>query len=295
MRLDVVIRRGKRTEEQQLDLMPGEIVKLGAAAECHVVFSGDMISPTHAELRVDAGLLVVVNHSINGTRVNGSEVEQAAVRAGDRIQLSESAEVTLKEVHEGRPGDSAPAADTTLQREGPSSSFALNSPLVMAGAALWLVLVAGGAYLMFAGGDAAAGGTGISRATWEKALSANAKHLADADLAKPRPGVVAVPVPAAVGGVVDEPARLYATLVELRGGAGEGGKDVELIVDRISAELDRFMTAAWKAEATQNYQDANWLYRRMAEIVPDPAAPVFRYVQRRLAKLPAKKRKKLRR
>jgi Mg-chelatase subunit ChlD len=68
----------------------GGRTRIGALAENDVAIPAPSVSRAHAEIRAEGkGFTLVDLGSTNGTRVNGSRVEKARLRPGDRIRLGE--------------------------------------------------------------------------------------------------------------------------------------------------------------------------------------------------------------
>jgi ubiquitin-protein ligase len=77
------------------------IVRIGATAPSHIVlFKDKLVSPVHAEVRLEKGRHIVVDQgSANGTYVNGMRVPMQTLREGDMLALGNTAMVYhVKEV-----------------------------------------------------------------------------------------------------------------------------------------------------------------------------------------------------
>jgi hypothetical protein len=65
-----------------------DVTVLGRSRRCDIVLTDPNVSRQHAEVRREGGEFVVRDlDSTNGLRVNGRVVRQAALRAGDRVEL----------------------------------------------------------------------------------------------------------------------------------------------------------------------------------------------------------------
>jgi hypothetical protein len=74
---------------QEIALRAGR-TRIGALAENDVAIASPSVSRVHAEIRSEGDHWVIVDlDSTNGTRVNGSPVTSAPLRAGDRIRIGE--------------------------------------------------------------------------------------------------------------------------------------------------------------------------------------------------------------
>ncbi len=74
---------------QEFALRAGR-TRIGALAENDVAIASPSVSRVHAEIRSEGDHWVIVDlDSTNGTRVNGSPVTSAPLRAGDRIRIGE--------------------------------------------------------------------------------------------------------------------------------------------------------------------------------------------------------------
>lgn len=112
----------------------GETVLIGRNHECHIVFPGTHLSRRHAQITMGAKSLTVTDlKSANGTFLNDSKIDEAEVKAGDRlrfdvysfrvfgpgIQLSKSATHTKLPALTPPPG-SIEAAPTNSQAKEPA-------------------------------------------------------------------------------------------------------------------------------------------------------------------------------
>jgi hypothetical protein len=69
-------------------LLDAARLTLGRAEDCQLVFCDDTVSRHHARLELRDGRWFLVDlGSSNGTAVNGRQVRDAEVRAGDRVRL----------------------------------------------------------------------------------------------------------------------------------------------------------------------------------------------------------------
>jgi len=81
------LRAGRRSGTVLASAAGGRLV-LGRSSRCQLVFADDTVSRRHAELRMVDGRWILRDlGSSNGTWVNGRQVMEAEVAAGDRIQL----------------------------------------------------------------------------------------------------------------------------------------------------------------------------------------------------------------
>ena len=68
----------------------GPRTRIGALVENDVAVPAPSVSRVHAEIRAEGkGFTLVDLGSTNGTRVNGSRIEMARLRPGDRVKLGE--------------------------------------------------------------------------------------------------------------------------------------------------------------------------------------------------------------
>jgi len=80
--------RARRGSGTVLASAAGGRLVLGRSSGCQLVFADDTVSRRHAELRMVDGRWIIRDlGSSNGTWVNGRQVMEAEVAAGDRIQL----------------------------------------------------------------------------------------------------------------------------------------------------------------------------------------------------------------
>jgi hypothetical protein len=94
-------RRGRRAPPARLRFVDGPLARreialrpgrtrIGALAENDVAIAAPSVSRVHAEIRSEGDHWVIVDlDSTNGTRLNGSPVTSAPLRAGDRIRIGE--------------------------------------------------------------------------------------------------------------------------------------------------------------------------------------------------------------
>ncbi len=69
----------------------GTLLTIGRDADNGLVLDGPRVSRHHARLRARHGLLVLTDlGSANGVRVNGTRVSEAALGAGDRIEIGDT-------------------------------------------------------------------------------------------------------------------------------------------------------------------------------------------------------------
>lgn len=97
-------------QEFPLHTLPGTSITVGRGSQCDIVFAGTHLSRQHAELHVGVDSLTIRDlNSANGTFVNGKRVQEAVLKAGDRLRL---------DVYSFRifgPGIKLPAASTTAR------------------------------------------------------------------------------------------------------------------------------------------------------------------------------------
>ncbi len=67
------------------------VIEIGRHPECHVCFPKDMntISRKHVEIRREGNRFMAVDHSTNGTLVNGKSIQEVILKDGDVLTLSE--------------------------------------------------------------------------------------------------------------------------------------------------------------------------------------------------------------
>lgn len=68
------------------------VIAIGRHPDCHVCFPGDMntVSRKHAEIRREGNRFMVIDHSTNGTLVNGKPIQQLILKDGDVLTISEN-------------------------------------------------------------------------------------------------------------------------------------------------------------------------------------------------------------
>lgn len=68
------------------------IIEIGRHPDCHVCFPKDMntISRNHAEIRREGNRFMAVDHSTNGTLVNGKPMQELILKDGDVLTISEN-------------------------------------------------------------------------------------------------------------------------------------------------------------------------------------------------------------
>jgi hypothetical protein len=286
VQVEMEVITGRKRNARKVSLDDGDEVRIGTDPGSDVRYESPYVAPLHAVLRLEAGRLVVLNRSINGTSVNGSPAERALLRDGDVVAFGEGAALQIGKVGAAEATLAAPVAKP--DKEASTLSRLTKNPLVLAGAGLYALLATGFAFV-YLGAAAPTDQTGGSRAAWEATLEQTKQFLIESELPPTPAGVLPLELTAALAGPIAEPARLYATLVETRAGrlpSGNANENARLLADKIAGELDRLMLAAWKAEATGRLEEAVWVYRDMLDIVPAPSSPSFRVVQSRLAVLP---------
>ena len=67
------------------------VIEIGRHPECHVCFPKDMntISRKHAEIRREGNRFMAIDHSTNGTLVNGKSIQELILKDGDVLTISE--------------------------------------------------------------------------------------------------------------------------------------------------------------------------------------------------------------
>jgi pSer/pThr/pTyr-binding forkhead associated (FHA) protein len=109
----------------------GETIAVGRHSSCDLRFPSDLaiVSRKHAEIVREGNQFKLVDHSANGTYVNGKRVKEAVLRNGDVIAFAEGGPKVsfLTQVKEGR---SEPAAAPTPPepREAPVAREANREP-----------------------------------------------------------------------------------------------------------------------------------------------------------------------
>jgi hypothetical protein len=87
--VDIVVR--EPTVAPRRVRLDGAIVRIGRAADNHLALGDPKVSRHHGELRMRRGTLIYRDlRSTNGSRVNGTRVNEMAVGAGDRIEVGDS-------------------------------------------------------------------------------------------------------------------------------------------------------------------------------------------------------------
>lgn len=68
------------------------VIEIGRHPECHVCFPKDMntISRKHAEIRREGNRFMAIDHSTNGTLVNGKSIQELILKDGDVLTISEN-------------------------------------------------------------------------------------------------------------------------------------------------------------------------------------------------------------
>lgn len=68
------------------------VIEIGRHPECHVCFPKDMntISRKHAEIRREGNRFMAIDHSTNGTLVNGKMIQELILKDGDVLTISEN-------------------------------------------------------------------------------------------------------------------------------------------------------------------------------------------------------------
>jgi pSer/pThr/pTyr-binding forkhead associated (FHA) protein len=108
-----------------IELEDGTLV-LGRSGECDILLASSAASKRHAELRVQGGVVTLVDlGSTNGSRVNGERVEERVLVSGDSLELADvsyqivvpvSAPVRQQSAEAAR-DDAADAASADLQEQ----------------------------------------------------------------------------------------------------------------------------------------------------------------------------------
>jgi pSer/pThr/pTyr-binding forkhead associated (FHA) protein len=79
--------RARLGDERSYELDRAQ-VRIGRHADNDITLAGPTVSSHHAVVRLDGGSAVIEDEgSLNGTFRNGERIEQAALEAGDRIQI----------------------------------------------------------------------------------------------------------------------------------------------------------------------------------------------------------------
>lgn len=76
----------------QMQDYPESVITIGRQKSCHLCFPADMteISRTHAEIIRDGNQFKVVDHSRNGTFVNGKRISEAYLKSGDVLMFTDN-------------------------------------------------------------------------------------------------------------------------------------------------------------------------------------------------------------
>jgi pSer/pThr/pTyr-binding forkhead associated (FHA) protein len=82
----------KGPEEGRLfSLIEGQTVKVGRSRSCQLMLPDDpYMAREHCQLTFEKGEMWLVNHSSNGTLVNGQPITKYQLQAGDVIQIGET-------------------------------------------------------------------------------------------------------------------------------------------------------------------------------------------------------------
>jgi DNA-binding SARP family transcriptional activator len=77
-----------QSAEPQTVFLTRPVTTIGRRDQCDIVLDDPQASRLHAEIRVDAGRFFVIDRqSTNGTRVNGSMIEEHELQPGDEIAI----------------------------------------------------------------------------------------------------------------------------------------------------------------------------------------------------------------
>jgi len=130
-------------KERSVGLRSAKIT-VGKSKKSTIKLEGSYISENHAVVdRTSDGDWKIENLSPNGVIVNGSKVESAVLRNGDRIQIGSDNVLTIRGLSErdGSPPQEEAADDIAEQESAEGKSSSNN----------WLYMVAGVIYLLFFG------------------------------------------------------------------------------------------------------------------------------------------------
>lgn len=106
------------------------VIEIGRHPECHVCFPKDMntISRKHAEIRREGNRFMAIDHSTNGTLVNGKSIQEIILRDGDVLTISEngpkiSVLTTILKDNELQPESIEPQAPSHTLPETPAQNI----------------------------------------------------------------------------------------------------------------------------------------------------------------------------
>ncbi|PYV37821.1 MAG: hypothetical protein DMG09_13725 [Acidobacteria bacterium] len=103
--MSAVLVHRKGSLQGQKDKVHHDVIRLGRKPDNHVIYSENVVSGYHAEIRRRGDEYSLVDlESTNGTFVNGKRVEKALLGDGDRIELGEDGPVFEFRTDQGKKG-----------------------------------------------------------------------------------------------------------------------------------------------------------------------------------------------
>ena len=90
----------------QIQDFSGPVISIGRHLECNLRFPGetDTVSRKHADIVREGNQFKIVDHSANGTFVNGKQIKEAILKDGDVLEFSKGGPKVsfLAQIREGR-------------------------------------------------------------------------------------------------------------------------------------------------------------------------------------------------
>src|SRR5438093_6699784 len=103
--MSAVLVHRKCSLQGQKDKVHHDVIRLGRKPDNHVIYSENVVSGYHAEIRRRGDEYSLVDlESTNGTFVNGKRVEKALLGDGDRIELGEDGPIFEFRTERGKRG-----------------------------------------------------------------------------------------------------------------------------------------------------------------------------------------------
>jgi hypothetical protein len=236
-------------------------LRIGVRADCDVVLQGDFVSEVHATLERQQDDWVLVNVSPHGTYVNRDAVTRHTLRDGDQIQVG--AENLL--IYAAPTRMRAGREDAAEAGSGLAQLLKLDNPAVLAGLAVYaIVMLAGVVFLMSRGAEAPGA---FSRAHVDQVLEATAEVLASEDFASQ--ASVATPLLPA-----GDPAALYHRL--LRVAAAGDHSSQSALAEELAREAGSHVMRGWHLEGQRRWREAAQEYTQIIERLPDQRIAITR-------------------
>ncbi len=267
----LTVRRGPRRGKKFVLTDAG--FQIGHDSKCGLVVKDQYVSPVHTVIERRGSFWVASNQGMNGTLVNGAQIEGARTLApGDVIQVG--AETLI----EFQVAESPSSKQKKKGRAEGEKRSLWKSPAVIGGLVLYLGIMTAG-FVVMSGLGSSKGEAGLPSELAQRVSNGTRSFLLSDEALET--GLGSSPAP---DSAVDPAASYYALLAERRG----DGTEVEELAARVVVAVERELFQAWHLEQQGRPSHAIERYQKLMQMIPTLRSPSTRLAAARIRVLERK-------